>query len=255
MSLWSAKPLRIALAPGEVALLRSRGTQASRMLTTHEISATSLLPLLDEALADTDWHQRQVEVVLSQHFVRHVLTPPPGKVLSRSEEHALAAASLNSIYGEEAARWRLKIHSQPPHAGLVAAAVDESFAHQLDAILARHGFSDVKIHPLASLAARHLPRQFKGWWALAEPGWLSLFAGANGIWQHVSGQPVDADWAAALPELVEREAGLNSLEAIPNIWVQAIGSCAVSTPDSPKGKWHVLPHNVQAQGALALAGI
>ena len=93
MSRWSADSLRIALAPGEAALLRTRGTPA-RVLTTDERSAISLLPLLDEALADPAWQARKVEVVLSQHFVRHVLTPPPGKVLARDEERALAGASL-----------------------------------------------------------------------------------------------------------------------------------------------------------------
>jgi len=49
VSRWSAETLRIALAPGEAALLNPRGT---RVLTTHERSAASLLPLLDEALSD-----------------------------------------------------------------------------------------------------------------------------------------------------------------------------------------------------------
>jgi hypothetical protein len=123
-----AEPLRIALAPGEVALLRGRGTPASRVLATSELSAASLLPLLDEALADPAWRSRRVEVVLSQHFVRHVLTPPPAKALSRAEEHALVAASLREIYGDEAAHWRVQVHSQPPQYGLVGAAIDASFA-------------------------------------------------------------------------------------------------------------------------------
>jgi len=86
VSRWSAETLRIALAPGEAALLRTRGTPTSRVLAAGERDAASLLPLLDEALADPDWHGRRVEVVLSQHFVRHVLTPPPDKALSRAEE-------------------------------------------------------------------------------------------------------------------------------------------------------------------------
>ncbi|MHB1077748.1 MAG: hypothetical protein ACYCZG_17235, partial [Thiobacillus sp.] len=111
MSRWSADSLRIALAPGEAALLRTRGTPASRVLATEERSAASLLPLLDEALADPDWHARRVEVVLSQHFVRHVLTPPPGRTLSRAEERALVGASLRNIYGDEALQWNVQVLS------------------------------------------------------------------------------------------------------------------------------------------------
>ncbi len=255
MSLWSTDPLRIALVPGEVALSHARGKPASRVLTTGERSAASLLPLLDEALADPTWHGKRVEVVLSQHFVRHVLTPPPGKPLSRAEEHALVAASLREIYGDEATRWRIQAHSQPPQYGLVGAAVDESFAQQLDALLARHGFLDVTIRPLASNAARRLPRNFQGWWALAEPGWLSLFGGANGAWQHLVGLPTDAGWAAALPELIERETGLTTLPASAEVWVQALGVGAVSMPTPGHDRWHVMPQDSQARGALALAGL
>ncbi len=252
MSRWSAEPLRIALAPGEAALLNPRGT---RVLTTHARSATSLLPLLDEALGDPAWRSSRVEVVLSQHFVRHVLTPPPGKALRRNEEAALVAASLREIYGDEAAHWRVQVHGQPPQAGLVGAAIDESFAQQLDALLARHGFLEAAIRPLSSIAAQRLPKKFEGWWALVEPGWLGLFGGANGVWQHLAGQPVDADWITALPGLIEREAGWSTLPAKPAVWVQALGVGAVSTPVVDNARWQMLPCDSQVRGALALAGI
>lgn len=255
MSLWSAETLRIALAPGEVALRRARGEPASRVLTTGERGAASLLLLLDDALSDPAWRSRRVEVVLSQHFVRHVLTPSPGKALSRIEEQALVAASLREIYGDEVSQWRIQVLSQPPRQGLLGAAVDESFAQQLDALLARHDCRDVTINPLVSLAARRLPKNFQGWWVLAEPGWLSLLGRANGAWQHFAGQPIDDGWAASLPELIEREAGLKTPALPAAVWVQALGIGAVSTPAPNNGDWHVLPQNSPARGTLALAEI
>lgn len=253
MSRWSADSLRIALAPGEAALLRPRGTPASRVLAAEERSATSLLPLLDEALADPDWHGRRVEVVLSQHFVRHVLTPPPGKALSRAEEHALVSASLRGIYGDEALRWNVQVLSQPPRHGLVGAAMDASFIQQLDALLARHGFREVAIRPLASVAASRLPGKFAGWWALAEPGWLTLFGGVNGIWRHVGGQPAGDDWADLLPDLIEREAAAAAQALPPAVWVQAVGTGPA--PEPAAGDWRMLPHDPDTRGVLALAGL
>ena len=255
MSRWSADPLRIALVPGEAALLRAHGTPASRVLATDGHSAASLLPLLDEALADPAWHGRRVEVVLSQHFVRHVLTPPPGRMLSLAEERALVAASLREIYGDEAQQWNVQVISQPPRLGLVGAAVEAAFTQQLDALLARRGFRDVTIRPLASFAARRLPGKFAGWWVLAEPGWLNLFGGANGMWRHLAGLPVDDDWADALPDLIEREAGFATLPVPSAVWVQAVGTGTVPKPDSNNERWQVLPHDTEARGALALAGI
>ena len=255
MSRWSADSLRIALAPGEVAMRRSRGIPASRVLATDERNATSLLPLLDEALADPSWHGKKVEVVVSQHFVRLVLTPPPGKALSSAEEHALATGSLRAIYGDEAKHWHVEVISQPPQYGLVGAAMDAALVQQLDALLVRHGFRDIAIRPLASVAARHLPRNYAGWWALAEPGWLSLFGGSHQAWCHHAALPVDADWMTDLPMLIEREAGLSATTLPAAAWVLAVGSGTVSAPVSGRIRWQILPHDSEASGALALLDI
>lgn len=252
MSRWPSDTLRIALAPGEAALLRAR---TSRVLTSPARTAASLLPLLDATLSEPDWQCPRVEVVLSQHFVRQVLTPPPGKALSRTEEQALVAASLREIYGEAAAHWQVQVHSQPPHYGLVGAAVDTALVQQLDALLARHGCRDVHIRPLASHAARHLPARLDGWWVLAEAGWLSVFGGSHGVWHHLAAQPTDADWARALPQLIEREAAQAVLPMPATVWVQALGAGAVAAPKSGTTRWQVLPHDSGIQGALALAGI
>lgn len=246
MSRWSAESLRIALTPGEVALRRG---ERQLVLTAPERGAASLLPLLDAAFADADWRSRRVEVVLSQHFVRHVLTPPPGQALSRAEEHALVKAALREIYSDEVDGWEIEVHSQPPQHGLLGAAVDAVFIQQLDALLARHGFRDVAIRPLASVAAPRLPSKLEGWWALVEPGWLSLFGASRGIWQHVSAQPVDAGWAAQLSELIAREAAVDTL---PKVWVQAFGVGTVATPASDHARWEILPHDNRVGGALAL---
>lgn len=251
MSRWSADPLRIAFAPGELVLRRADN---SLVLAAPERNAAALLPLLDAALADTIWRGRRVEVVLSQHFVRHVLTPPPGKALARAEEQALASASLREIYGDEANRWRIQVHSQPPRYGLIGAAVDEAFAQQLDDLLASHGLRDVAIRPLASVAARRLPKAFQGWWALVEPGWLSLFRGAHGVWQHLAGQPIDDDWAAVLPDLIERESSLLPVVSATAVWVQPVGIDAAPKPASGHADWRMLPCDAQLRGTLALTG-
>ena len=252
MSRWSADLLHIALAPGEVALL---GGRESRLLAVEVRNAASLLPLLDEALADPVWPRRRVEVVMSQQFVRQVLTPPPGKALARTEEAALVAASLREIYGDEAAGWRVAVHSQPPHAGLVGAAVDADFMQQLEALLARHNCRNVTITPLASRAVRRLPARFDGWWVGVEPGWATLMGASAGIWQHLAAQPLDADWRTALPEWLAAEAECAAVPIARQVWLQPFGLGAVGSiaPASPDGwQWHTLPHDAQAHGATAL---
>lgn len=246
MSRWWAESLRVALAPGEAALLRG-GKQL--VLTTPDRSAAGLLPLLDATLADTAWRGSRVDVVLSQHFVRHVLTSPPRKAISQAEERALVAAALRNIYGDEASAWQIEVHSQPPQYGLLGAAVNADFTQQLDALLARHGFRDVTIRPLASAAAKRLPAKLDGWWALIETGWLSLFNAHRGIWQSVAAQPIDGEWRMQLSELIAREC---VGDALPTVWVQGFGVGTLATPESEDARWQILPHDNSVRGALAL---
>lgn len=248
MSRWSGEPLRIALAPGEIAL--ARGARQQTVPAGRE--AISLLPVLDAALADAAWQAARVEVVLSQHFVRHVLTPSPGKPLSPAEEQALVAASLRDIYGELATHWTVRVHSQPPHAGLVGAAIDSAFAQELDALLTRHGFRHIALVPLVSLAVRRTPARLAGWWVLAEPGWLSLFGSADGCWQHVAGLPIDDGWQEALPEWLARERGSAAAPIPATAWLHAPGMGALVAPSDAHVRWHVLPHDSRLTGAAAL---
>lgn len=255
MSRSSADTLRIALAPGEIALVRGQGMAAARRFTTSQRALPDLLPLLDEALADPEWHCRRAEVVVSQHFVRLVLTRPPGKALPRDEEQALVKASLRDIYGDTVEDWRLRVISQPPQFGLLGAAMDGAFLAQLEALLSRLGFRHVAIYPLASVAARRLPRQYAGWWVLVEPGWLSLFGGTNRVWQHLAAQPVDAGWAATLPGLIATAAELAPAVAASAAWIQGVGTDPAAVLESPDGDdfaWHRLPHDPAVRGALAL---
>lgn len=253
MSRWSADPLRIALAPGEIAL--SRGTRRHAQ-TTDERDAATLLSALDAILAeDGIWRAARAEVVLSQRLVRHVVTPPPGKALSPDEERALVAASLREVYGELAQDWAIRVHSQPPHAGLVGAATDGAFAQALDALLTRHGFRQTSVRPLASLAARRMPRRVDGWWVLAEPGWLSLFGSADGCWRHVAALPAGNAWHDELPELLARE---NSLLAAPlpaAAWLHPLGLGQIAAPQDTRLRWQIVPHDARLQCAQALLAV
>lgn len=251
MSRWSAEPLRIALTPDEVAL--ARGTQ--QLSLPAEGGLPRLLALLDEALGDAAWHATRAEVVLSQRLVRHVLTPPPHKLLSTAEEHALVKASLRSIYGESADSWAVQVISQPPHAGLMGAAMDADVLDSLQTRLHRHGCRQLAIRPLASVAARHVPARLDGWWALAEPGWLSLFGAVRGVWQHVAGVPIDTLSKPALPQTLARERGSAPATVEAAVWLQPLGLGSVTAPHDASLRWRVLPHDGRLSGAAALLGV
>lgn len=259
MSLWSRDHLRIALAPNGLALLRHNG-QPGKPLASKSVARDgrdwqSLMPLLERELADPTWRAPRVEVVLSNHYVRYVLTPPPGKALSQLEEAALVAASFREIYGNETAGWRIRTHSQPPQFGLVGAAIDEALALQLGGLFARHHYADWALHPLATLVAHRNPQRRADWWVLIEPGWACLFNAVGGYWRYLSSQPIDEQWRNQLPGMLEREArmaggpqGDKPLTAI----IQPVGVGNGALPVTPGWNWQMTPQRSE-HGVLALA--
>ena len=251
MSRWSADRLRVALAPGEIAL--ARGTRRASLPAGQNVS--ELLAVLDDTLADTAWQAARVEVVLSQRFVRHVVTSPPGKALAPAEERALVLASLCEIYGETARDWRVRIHRQPPHAGVVGAALEGGLADALDSLLARRGGRHIALRPLASLAAPRVPKRLDGWWALAEPGWLTLFGSVQGCWRHVAAVPTDAQDPDALPVLVARECSGAAEPVPPVVWLQTTGLDSVAPPSNTPLRWHLLPDPARGTGAAAFLAL
>jgi len=259
VSLWSRDQLRIALAPGGLALVRHHGNPgkpvASKLVACETHDWQSLLPMLERELADPAWRAPRIEVVLSNQFVRLVLTPPPGKALKQAEETALVAASLREIYGEEAQGWRVRVHSQPPQFGLVGAAIDDSLAALLGDLFKRCACADWSLNPLAGIAAGRGARA--DWWVLAEPGWVCVFMQSGGYVRHLSCRPVGDDWRETLPDMLSREtssAGLaGSGNATQSALIQAVGIGHASPPAAPGWNWRVMTHNSSERGVLALA--
>lgn len=260
MSPWSRERLRIAISPHTLALARLRGYGntpiASKTLSCDTRDWQSLLLLLETELADAAWRTPRVEVVLSNHFVRYVITPASGKALTQAEEAALVAATMREIYGAEATQWRIRVHSQPPDHGLVGAAIDERLASRLNEMCAHVGAKICHLLPLTTLIAPHSHRDID-WWVLAEPGWLCVFHATNGYWHHLSAQAVDADWPDTLPHLLDREARMAGLvDAGTNtqkVLVHTIGLNPVTLPATTGWHWQIAPSSTDARGAIALA--
>lgn len=261
MSRWSRDALRIALAPHGLALLRPTGGSMQSAKRTSIACDTrdwqSLMPLLERELADPAWHGTRAEVVLSNQYVRYVLTPPPGKALGQVEEEALVGASFREIYGAETANWRISVISQPPSFGLLGAAIDETLALHLAALFQRTGFKDWSLNPLASFAAHHNPHKAADWWVLVEPGWMCLFHAADGYWRYLNCQPVDANWRTALPDMLEREARMaGSVQAAGKsqiAFIQSVGLEQSAPPVTSGWHWRMAAASHNEHGVLALA--
>jgi hypothetical protein len=248
VSRWLAEPLRIALAPGEVAI---RHKQETRIQPALDNQPASLLPALEQALGETP-SPRSISVTLSQQLVRQAITPAPGKPLRRSEEIALARATFDAIYGRESADWRISVHNQPPSEGLFAAAIDASFVDALESLLTRHGARHITIGPVLRETVRDLPNRYHGWLACIEPGWMTLLGIFQGKWRHHAVRPCNPDWQAELPDWLAREATALSPAPAATLALRVHGPRSAPPPDIPGWQIIDLGHAPHASGAAAL---
>ena len=253
MSRWSAEPLHIALAPGEVALLGGRESRLRRL--------TPRTPPQPAAAA-------------RRGTGRSGVAAPPGgggAVAAVRAPGADAAARQGARTCRRSARWsppacvrftamkrlgwRVAVHSQPPHAGLVGAAIDADFLQQLEALLARHGCRTVAITPLASRACNAACRVLTAGGSLSNPAGQRSWApsaGSGNTWP-------PSRWMRngdALPEWLAREAEWTALRLPGRFGCSRSGSVRWAAARSGDGwHWHTLPHDAQAHGATALVEI
>ncbi len=231
--------MRIVLRPTETLLLRAGRVGGNTF------PRQSIAPLDDgqgrEALAESltspGWRAGRLDVVISNALVRYVVTEPPGAFLSRSEERALATARLAAIYGETARDWRLVTQSQPPDAGVFAAAIPAALFDAVRAAAAKAGIRRLRLRPLLDVAGARAKGPFaNGWWVLAEPGWWCLLEAHRGAWRQIVSEPCVPEWPEHLALRLERAvlAAGRAPSPMP-VRVQAVGTPLPDRIDHPAG--------------------
>lgn len=236
MSLWRRDRLRVVLTPERTLVLRPAGARATSapMPPWQTLDALETLPAhrtLAECLASPPWRGCEADLVLSNRWVCHVLSEAPGALLSPSEEQALAQARICAVYGGQAQDWRISVHSQPPDAGILAAAVSSRRIQDVQDALGQARVMRFNIRPLLSVAARALGKRFrKGWWVVVEPGWWCLLKAERGAWRHIHCQPCGEDWPEHLAAHLLRTQRLVGDSPVPAaVWVQPI-DCTAPQP-------------------------
>ena len=200
MSPWWPERARLFLGPEGSWLARVKRGGVAQL---EKLPAVKDIPDLDavaRALKTPEWRRMSVEVLLSHRQVRFVLTEPPRRLIRRTEEEALAAAEFARVYGRTDPL-RIRTASQPPEAGILGAAVEETFAQALEAMLEGAGIRRYTVLPWFEAAAR---RPEDGYTVLAEPGWVLVGLAQGGLWRRIEAQPCGEDWGARLPEWLTR---------------------------------------------------
>lgn len=136
----------------------------------------------------------RLDIVLSEHFVRWLPLPWQAELETPEEQEAYARHSFRAVYGEVARHWLVRCAAQPPGAAIPACAIDDALVAALRQLAAIHGCLLGSLRPLFAVAAdrwqRKLPRGGTAWFAMLEPGRLSLGLLRNRRWQAMHGEPV-----------------------------------------------------------------
>lgn len=200
---------RLWLAPGQVILaLSHRGLRPRRAVVRSacEPGIDPLLAAASGALATLP-ARTPVRVTLSDHLVRYVLVPFNPLVVGPGPLGTVARQAFRRIHGATVDGWSLSV-SAVGQRTRVAAAVDTPLQQGLVEAARAAGVALEAIEPLLmdgfNRARSHL--RATGWFAVAEPGRVTLVRTAGGDWARIVSARCEEDWRAALEQLASRDA-------------------------------------------------
>ena len=146
---------------------------------------------------------QQVNVVLSNTFVRYLILPWQDGVLTQADWQAIAQHAFRKAFGVIANDWLTHVHFSRYGQTVLAAAIDKSLYVQLQRSAKQIGFDLVA---LESLLTRVFNQDNKNSWTLiAEPQRLMLCQIRNGEWlQTVMDSPLAGQEYQKAEQLIQR---------------------------------------------------
>jgi hypothetical protein len=162
---------------------------------------------LSDLLSDRMRRGVRLNVVVSDRLARYQLLPWQAGIVSRGEWRAYALHRFESVYGEAAKSWRLKIEVVPPGNPSLACAVDSDLVEALRAAAAANTSRLVAVRPnFISLFSqrRHALRGDHLWFGTVEEHHLCLGVLTERSWRAIRNEAAADGWRAALPGMVRR---------------------------------------------------
>lgn len=250
--LWpdSRRGQRLALLPGQVSLGGKGQVSATRPTAP---GWAGVLVGLDDLLR-SERHAAQAQIVLSHHFCRLSLLPPPPTWLRPGETVPWLRQALAPVL-ETPEDWCFAWDPTPPGQPVPVAALPARDLEDLMALLAARGMKARGVRPwLASAwAARRGTLAGKdGWYGLLEPGRLTLARLHSGRLAGLGVRQLGPEPARDLADQLQREALMAGGAEAGTVWLESAGV---------SGDWSSLPPGYQvrtlsnlpdaAQGLLA----
>lgn len=221
MSLLSPK-VRIALTPGRVAVASGRDYREAEVSNP---GWTGALEALSGLLAGATLRGR-TGVALSHRFSPVHLLPPPPVVLKPLEMQGWIRDTLARQFGEAGRHWLVSWQVESPGVPFLASSLEPSSLAELEGVLRAASLKLVEVQPwLTAVWNRQRRRLGRGraWFALAEPGQLTLLGLDGGHVRSLRSTLIQDDAVTALANLLTREALLAGEESPAPLWVESAG--------------------------------
>jgi len=220
VSLLSPK-LRIALTPGRVALASGRDYREATVAAPGWAGA---LEALSGLLAGATLRGR-ASVTLSHHFSPVHLLPSPPVALKPLEMQGWIRDALARQFGEAGRDWQVSWQAEPPGESFLASSFEPAHLAELEGVLRAASIRPTEVQPWLSVAwnrqRSHLAHG-QAWYALAEPGRLTLLRLEDGRVRSLRVAPIQQDDAVvALADLLTRESLLAGEDTPAPIWIES----------------------------------
>lgn len=248
-------PERVTLLPERRGLPRRERPRTLNELpgvacntTAGECCWRAPLQALQSVLPDLRNSHAEATIILSNQFMRYTLVPWSENLANAEEELAYSRHCFTRVYGQVAENWMLRLDSGLTGAPRLASAVDADLIDGLRGVFDTAGIPLKSIQPYlmaAFNASRRTMPQSGAWFAVLEPGNLSLGLLDHGHWLQVRSLRIGGAWHAELPLILEREAYLADKPAVSReVYVWGAGAGEAPFPDTGSWRFHALGHEL-----------
>jgi len=160
------------------------------------------------AMIDENMRRRlRLDVVVSDRLVRYLVLPHRPEIATRAEWRAYALHRLESVYGEVARGWRLRIDLVPPGRPSLACAVDNDLVDALRQIAGSNTSRLVAVRPNFIHVFNQRRAAMRGarfWLAAVEGNTVVIGLMVDGSWRAMRNECAADGWRSALPGVIRR---------------------------------------------------
>ena len=170
----------VLLAPDRIAIKRTKAGSKRKDLAEkvypvnqdHVLVWSAAIAKLEEAVAENELNNANIEIVVSNRFVQYVLIPWNSDMVEHADYAAWVRHCVSKTHGSAAMQWDIRHSIEGFGQPVLAAALDRELQVQLARALARPGLRLISVEPWLVGAFNFWRRKMQGdavWFVMIEP--------------------------------------------------------------------------------------